>query len=263
MFYHQGSGTASQATPRGRHRIRAVPSSFAAAYSTAGGRRRRTGSACRMVAAFAAGFCTSATTLRWAAISGGTRLRRWFAGSRTGQGRRVETYVCTCEVCQHTKAEHVCPRCLLHSLPLPTRRGWVIGVDWLVGFPMTASGFDQVQVHVDHLSGSGKVHAVPTRSTDTAADAARIILEMALRSGDGVPDVLGITTPSSRAPCSGSSRGASARACSSVLRIIRTPTHGQSGSTGCLETLSGPLLMAARTIGTCVVVLNSGQPRLF
>jgi hypothetical protein len=64
----------------------------------------------------------------------------------------------------------------------------VIGVDWLLGLPMTASGFDQVQVHVDHLSG--KVHAVPTRTTDTAADAARIILEMALRSGDGVPDVL-------------------------------------------------------------------------
>ena len=64
----------------------------------------------------------------------------------------------------------------------------MIGVDWLVGLPTTAAGFDQVQVHVDHLSG--KVHAVPTRATDTAADAARIILEMALRSGDGVPDVL-------------------------------------------------------------------------
>jgi hypothetical protein len=63
----------------------------------------------------------------------------------------------------------------------------VIGVDWLVGLPMTASGCDQVQVHVDHLSG--KVHAVPTRATDTAADAAQIILEMALRLGDGVPDV--------------------------------------------------------------------------
>jgi hypothetical protein len=61
-------------------------------------------------------------------------------------------------------------------------------MDWLLGLPMTVSGFDHVQVHVDHLSG--KVHAVPTRSTDTAADAARIILEMALRSGDGVPDVL-------------------------------------------------------------------------
>ena len=53
---------------------------------------------------------------------------------------------------------------------------------------MTAAGFDQVQVHVDHLSG--KVHAVPTRATDTATDAARIVLEMALRSGDGIPDVL-------------------------------------------------------------------------
>ena len=105
-----------------------------------------------------------------------------------GQTRDVEAYVRTCEVCQRTKAEHVGPRGLLHPLPLPTRRGGVIGVDWLVGLPMTASGFDQVQVHVDHLSG--KVHAVPTRSTDTAADAARIVLEMALRSGDGVPDVL-------------------------------------------------------------------------
>jgi transposase InsO family protein len=111
------------------------------------------------------------------------RLAYW-----PGQTRDVEAYVRTCEVCQHTKAEHVGPRGLLHPLPLPTRRGGVIGVDWLVGLPMTASGFDQVQVHVDHLSG--KVHAVPTRSTDTAADAARIILEMALRSGDGVPDVL-------------------------------------------------------------------------
>jgi len=57
-----------------------------------------------------------------------------------------------------------------------------------MGLPKTAAGFDQVQVHVDFLSG--KVHAVPTRSTDTAADAAAIILEMALRSGDGIPDTL-------------------------------------------------------------------------
>ena len=105
-----------------------------------------------------------------------------------GQTRDVVAYVRSCEVCQRTKADHVGPRGLLHPLPLPSRRGGVIGVDWLVGLPMTASGFDQVQVHVDHLSG--KVHAVPTRATDTAADAAQIILEMALRSGDGVPDVL-------------------------------------------------------------------------
>jgi hypothetical protein len=97
------------------------------------------------------------------------RLAYW-----PGQIREVDSYVRSCG--------------LLYPLPLPARRGGVIRVDWLVGLPMTASSFDQVQVHVDHLSG--KVHAVPTRATDTAADAAQIILEMALRSGDGVPDVL-------------------------------------------------------------------------
>ncbi len=54
--------------------------------------------------------------------------------------------------------------------------------------PLTVQGFDQVQVHFDYLSG--KVHAVLTRSTHTAADAAQIIPKMNLRSDDGVPDLL-------------------------------------------------------------------------
>jgi hypothetical protein len=37
---------------------------------------------------------------------------------------------------------------------------------------------------------SGKVHAVPTRATVTAADAAAIVRDMCQRSGDGFPDVL-------------------------------------------------------------------------
>jgi hypothetical protein len=41
------------------------PSSSAAAYSTARGRGRLTDSACLMVVAFVAGFCTSAATLLW------------------------------------------------------------------------------------------------------------------------------------------------------------------------------------------------------
>jgi hypothetical protein len=55
---------------------------------------------------------------------------------------------------------------------------------------MAASGFDQVPAHVDRLFG--KVHAVPSRATDTAVDAARIVLEMTLGSGSGggAPDVL-------------------------------------------------------------------------
>ena len=113
------------------------------------------------------------------------RLAYW-----PGQTRDVDTDVGSCEVCQRTKADPVGPRGLLHPLPLPSRRGDVIEVDWLLGLPMTASGSEQAQVHVDHLSG--KVHPVPTRATDTAADAAstRIVLEMTLCSGDGMLDVL-------------------------------------------------------------------------
>ncbi len=61
-------------------------------------------------------------------------------------------------------------------------------MDWLMGLPLTAQGFDQVQVRVDNLSG--KVYAVHCSLTDTAADAAKRILDMVLRSGDWIPDVL-------------------------------------------------------------------------
>ncbi len=49
-------------------------------------------------------------------------------------------------------------------------------------------GFDIIQNHVDLLSG--KVHAVPTRASATAADPAEIIGDKCLRSGDGFPNVL-------------------------------------------------------------------------
>ena len=109
-----------------------------------------------------------------------------------GQDKDVAEYVRSCQVCQRVKAEHIGPRGLVHPLPLPTRRGGmigpIIGVDWIAGLSKTAAGFDMIQNHVDLLTG--KVHAVPTRSTATAAEAARIILEMGLSSGAGIPDVL-------------------------------------------------------------------------
>ena len=111
------------------------------------------------------------------------RLAFW-----VGQDVDVAEYVRSCQTCQRTKAEHCGPRGLLHPLPLPSRRGGMIGVDWIAGLPMTEAGFDMIQNHVDLLSG--KVHAVPTRSTATAAEAAAIIRDLCLRSGDGFPDVL-------------------------------------------------------------------------
>ncbi len=90
------------------------------------------------------------------------RLAFW-----VGQDVTVAEYVLTCQTCQRTKAEHGGPRGLIHPLPLPSRRGGMIGVEWIAGLPTTAAGFDMIQNHVDLLSG--KVHAVPTRSTATAA----------------------------------------------------------------------------------------------
>ena len=111
------------------------------------------------------------------------RLAFW-----VGQDLDVAEYVRSCQTCQRMKAEHGGPRGLLHPLPLPSRRGGMIGVDWIAGLPTTEGGFDMIQNHVDLMSG--KVHAVPTRATATAADAADIIRDMCLRSGDGFPDVL-------------------------------------------------------------------------
>jgi hypothetical protein len=68
---------------------------------------------------------------------------------------------------------HSDPRGLLHPLPLPSRRGRVIGVDWIAGLQMTAGYFYVIQKLVCLLSG--KVHTVPTRATETVADAAEII----------------------------------------------------------------------------------------
>ena len=66
--------------------------------------------------------------------------------------------------------------------------GGTIGVDWIAGLPTTAAGFEMIQNHVDLLSG--KVHAVPTRSTAAATDAAANIRDMCLRSCAWFPDVL-------------------------------------------------------------------------
>ncbi len=65
------------------------------------------------------------------------RLAFW-----VGQDRDVIEYVRTFQTCQrmNLKAGHGGPRGLLHPLPLPSRRGWMIGVDWIAGLPTTAVG---------------------------------------------------------------------------------------------------------------------------
>ena len=65
---------------------------------------------------------------------------RILARGVSNPGTPDDACVQSCEVCQRTKADHVGPSGLLHPLSLPSRPGGVIGVDWLLGLPMTAAG---------------------------------------------------------------------------------------------------------------------------
>ena len=112
-----------------------------------------------------------------------SRLAFW-----NGQDREVAANLCSCPRCQRVKADHCGPRGLLHALPLPTRRGGMIGLDFIGPLPTTATGFDMIQNQIDLLSS--KVQPTPTHSTATATTAARILVENILPSGDGLPDVI-------------------------------------------------------------------------
>ncbi len=87
--------------------------------------------------------------MRWAAATIGQLV------DRRGD---VAEYVRSCQTCQRVKAEHGGPRGLLHPLPLPSRRGVMIGVesvDWIAGLLTTVGGFKMIQKlnqnHVDLL----------------------------------------------------------------------------------------------------------------
>ncbi len=61
-------------------------------------------------------------------------------------------------------------------------------MDWIAGLPTTEAESDMIQNQVDLLLS--KVHAIPSLVTATAAEAAKIIGDMCLLSGNGFPDVL-------------------------------------------------------------------------
>ncbi len=61
-------------------------------------------------------------------------------------------------------------------------------MDWIAGLPTTEAKSDMIQNQVDLLSS--KVHAIPSLVTAMAAESAKIIFNMCLRSGNGFPDVL-------------------------------------------------------------------------
>ena len=98
----------------------------------------------------------------------------------------LDTFIRTCPTCQRVKAEHGPPAGLLYPLPVPSRRGGAISLDF-VELPKARSGHDFLQVHIDLLTG--RVWLVPTFKTATSADAAANFISSVFRDV-GLPDVI-------------------------------------------------------------------------
>jgi hypothetical protein len=74
----------------------------------------------------------------------------------------IAQFVAHCDTCQRIKAEHQKPAGLLQPLPIPVWKWDEIGIDFVVGLPMTRKGNDSIWVIVDRLTKVA--HYLPVRT---------------------------------------------------------------------------------------------------
>jgi hypothetical protein len=134
----------------------------------------------------------------------------------------VDTFIRTCPTCQRVKAEHGRPAGLLYPLPVPSRRGGTIGLDFME-MPTANSGHDFLQVHIDFLTG--RVWLVPTFKTATSAKAAGNFVASVFRDV-GLPDTL----VSDRDPRFTSEFWAALHAALGTSLIFGSPHHHNTNS---------------------------------
>src|SRR3954466_15877898 len=91
----------------------------------------------------------------------------------------VRNYVKSCDTCQRIKASQQVPAGLLQPLPIPAQPWDQVSMDFITQLPKTRSGFDAIVVFVNTFSKM--VHLVPTRTTATAPDTAKIFYDHIFR----------------------------------------------------------------------------------
>jgi hypothetical protein len=64
----------------------------------------------------------------------------------------IARYVVRCDTCRRVKAIHMKTAGPLQSLPIPTRKWEDISMDFIVGLPRTAKGYDSIRVIIDRLT---------------------------------------------------------------------------------------------------------------
>jgi hypothetical protein len=80
----------------------------------------------------------------------------------------IAHYVARCDNCRRVKAIHMKTAGPLQSLPIPTWKWEDISMDFIVGLPKTAKGFDSIWVIIDRLMKIDHFLPVKTKYTMVA-----------------------------------------------------------------------------------------------
>jgi len=86
------------------------------------------------------------------------RLRLWWMRMK----REIAQYVSECDICKRVKASHLRPAGLLQPLTIPSGKWEDISIDFIIGLPKTAKGYDSIWVVVDRLTKSA--HFIPFKT---------------------------------------------------------------------------------------------------
>jgi hypothetical protein len=86
----------------------------------------------------------------------------------------IARYVARCDTCRRVKAVHIKTAAPLQSLHIPTWKWEDISMDFIVGLPWTAKGFDSVWVIVDRLTKIA--HFLPIKTNHPLAVYAQLYI---------------------------------------------------------------------------------------
>jgi hypothetical protein len=86
----------------------------------------------------------------------------------------IARYLARCDTCRRVKAIHMKTIGPLQSLPIPTWKWEDLIMDFIVGLPRTAKGFDSIWVIVDRLTKIG--HFLPVKTSYSVLTYAQVYI---------------------------------------------------------------------------------------
>ena len=75
----------------------------------------------------------------------------------------ITKYISECDICGRVKVDHICTPGFLQPLPIPIWKWEDISMDFVVGLPRMAKGYDSIWVIVDRLTKSAHFLPMDTR----------------------------------------------------------------------------------------------------